>query len=398
MRTSFLASLMALVVGSLLSACGDDDSSSSTRPQADAGQDVAQDVVSEPPVDASTEAQVEAGDAAPDVLDAGEDVALDAVDDAPEDASDSGVPVPTIDDIQFEAINPVPSGELLLFNDWESSPDSVYAVTLDGQVTTEIFRAFRVWSMGVARGNDRIAFACGDPNQQQNYGVTFNDSIQHTWIYDLASQTAQIVAYGNINDECHTFGPNDERLYVCRRYDFTNTGSFKGWRIGAIDLSTLSFSFITPEQNNIYALYPQPILDESEMFYGLVDAMTGARTIKKMALPSGTSETVREQADSPLLSPDGSRYLFRNYEDGRSLWSSSLDGQTTFQVVAAEVTEPVWSPDGSQVAYLLRDDANNCDHIYLAAADGSQANTPVQVRDCAATGEFITELDWIVVP
>lgn len=404
MRTTRLATLAALaLIGPCLSACGDDESSPSNPGGGhdadaghDAGHDAARDVVSEPPpADVSPEAQTEAGDAAPD--------APDAPPDAPPDAGDGGAfPEPTPDDIQFEAVNPIPSGEYLLFNDWNPAPNRVYAVTLDGQTTVEIFRAYRVWSMGVSRGNDRIAFACGDPDQEQNYGLYLGDAIQHTWIYDVATQTAQVVAYGNINDECHTFGPDDERLYVCRRYDFTNTPDFKGWRIGVIDLSTLSFSFITPEQYQVFALHPQPTLDETEMYYGLIDVPasppSGVRSIQKTALPSGVAETVREKADSPLLSPDGSRYLFRNYEDGRNLWSSTLDGQTTFQVVAAEATEPVWSPDGTQVAYLLRDNANNCDHIYVAAADGSQANAPTQVRDCAETGEFITELDWIKVP
>ncbi|MFW5740645.1 MAG: TolB family protein, partial [Myxococcota bacterium] len=266
----------------------------------------------------------------------------------------------------------------------------------------EVFRAYRVWSMGVSRGNDRIAFACGDPDQAQNYGIQLGDAIQHTWIYDVATQSAQVVAYGNINDECHAFGPGDEQLYVCRRYDFDDTPSYKGWRIGAIDLTTLEFEFLTPEQDQVFALHPQPTPDESEMLYGLIDVPaappSGVRSIMKKALPSGVPEAVRDKADMPVLSPDGSRYLFRNYDDGRTLWSSSLDGQDSFQVVAAEATEPVWSPDGSRVAYLLRDAPNNCDHIYTVAADGSESDSPFHVRDCAATGEFITELDWIVVP
>ena len=102
-------------------------------------------------------------------------------------------------------------------------------------------------------------------------------------------------------------------------------------------------------------------------------------------MPSGTDEAVRAEADSPVLSPDVSTYLFRNYLEQGTLWASSLNGQTTYQVVAARASEPVWSPDGTRVAYLLRDDANNCDHIYVAAADGSQADNPVKVRDCATT-------------
>jgi WD40-like Beta Propeller Repeat len=394
MRSSF-ALVPFLVLGLVFAGCGgdDDESSPSTEQDAgvdvEAGQDVAADVREEPSIDAPVEAA--------------EDAPLDAPLDAPHDVVDAGPPPePTPADIQFQATNPIPSGELLLFNDWNASPNTVSSVTLDGQTTTEIFRAYSVWSMGVSRGNDRIAFSCGDPNQEQNYGIATGSAIQHTWMYDVAAQSVEVLAYGNINDECHTFGPGDERLYLCRRYEFDAAGGFKGYRIGAIDLATNDFEFLTPEQPMIFTLHPQPTPDESEMYYSLIDIPAsppgGVRSIRKQSLPSGTDVPIRAEADAPLLSPDGSRYLYRNYLDNGTLWSSSIDGQTTHQVVASRITEPVWSPDGTRVAFLLPHDTLNCDHIYVAAADGSQADNPVQVRDCAVGGEYITELDWIVVP
>lgn len=397
MRSAISLSLVALL--GFLPGCGGDDEDSLVNPGPDAGTDAASDVaLPDSPFDAPSEA---------DAQDVGTDVVpIDAAEDAEPDAPDgSTYPEPTPSDISFQAVNAIPSGEYLLFNDWNPSPNSVSVVSLDGQTTTEIFRAYRIWSLGVSRGNDRIAFACGDPNQAQNYGIQLGDAIQHTWIYDIAAQTAEVVAYGNINDECHLFGPKDDYLYVCRRYDFGGTLSnptYKGWRIGRLDLESLDFEFLVPEQDAIFSLHPQPTLDESEMYYGLIDVPasppSGVRSIQKKSLPSGNPSTVREKADNPMLSPDGTKYLYRNYEDSGTLWSSSLDGTTTFQIVDAQASEPVWSSDGTRVAYLLRDNANNCDHIEVVASDGSEATTPFRVRDCAGTGEFITELEWVVVP
>jgi hypothetical protein len=388
---------MLLPVGS---GCGGDDDPSSA-PATDAGTEASSDAVQEAPSDAPAESALP--DTGADASDVGPDVAPDALPDAPADqVSDAPItyPEPSPSDIQFQAVNPIPSGEFLLFNDWNASPNTVSAVTLDGQSTTEIFRAYRIWSLGVSRGSDRIAFACGDPNQANNYGISIGDAIQHTWLYDIAEESVEVLAYGNINDECHTFGPGDGYLYVCRRYDFTNSAAFRGWRIGRIAMATGAFEFLTPDIDSVYALHPQPTPDESEMYYGQIDVPSappaGLRNVLKRPLPSGAPSYVRNDADSPSLSPDGTRYLFRNYLEDRTLWSSSLDGSTQFQVVGVEASEPVWSPDGTKVAYLLRDNANNCDHIEVVASDGSQA--PVRVRDCAATGEFITELDWVVVP
>lgn len=399
--------LSIIVLGFVVAGCGDDEAQSANTPGIEAGIDavveVGQDTGAEAGVDALPDSPPDSlSDSPPDSpWDSQPDVADEAAEDAPADAPVEP-PEPTAADIEFQAVNPIPSGQHLLFNDWDASPNSVSALSLDGSTTTEIFRAYRVWSMGVSRAGDRIAFACGDPEQAQNYGINLGDAIQHTWIYDIASQTAEVVAWGNINDECHAFGPGDERLYVCRRYDFTDAPSYKGWRLGVIEMATGDFSFLTDDVTNVFALHPQPNADETELYYSLIDVPasppSGLRSIRRMPLPSGASAAVRAEADSPLLSPDGTRYLYRNLQDARTLWSSSIDGTTTFRVVAAEATEPVFSPDGSQVAYLLRDDANNCDHIYIAASDGSQASSPVRIRDCAATGEFITELDWVDVP
>ena len=402
-----LAPLSLLLLSSaLVLSCSDADEGSQGGP---AGSDAGAG-------DAATESSADApvGDApVSDVTDAGTLEDAVAEDASPEDASpedalldgpgtDASYPLPTATDIQFEAVNALSSGEYLLFNDWDAWPNNVSAMTLDGATTTEIFRAFRVWSMGVSRAGDKIAFACGDPDQEQNYGLTFGDSIQHTWLYDIATQSVQVVAYGNINDECHVFGPGDQWLYVCRRYDFTPAGAFKGWRLGRIHLATQAFEFLSPEVDKTYALFPQPTIDETQLYYGTIELIgsppTQQQTILRVPLPSGTPETIRTEANRPVISPNGTRYLFQNHQDARFLWSSALDGSDAFQVVAREASEPVWSPDGTRVAYLMRDSANNCDHIEVVAADGSDANAPTRVRDCSQTGEFITELDWISVP
>src|SRR6185369_14945365 len=123
---------------------------------------------------------------------------------------DTDIPL-TPGDIQFAALNPLPAGEQILFNDWNPSPNVLKSMTPDGATTTDVFAAYRVWSMGVSHAAGSIAFSCGDPQQEEHYGVNIGDAIQNTWVYDVAAQTAKLVAPGNVNDECHTFSADDGR-------------------------------------------------------------------------------------------------------------------------------------------------------------------------------------------
>jgi hypothetical protein len=329
---------------------------------------------------------------------------LDAGDAAPADAGPDARPdgppyVPTAQDIEFAAVNPLPSGEQILFNDWNPSPNRVYSMTPDGQTTVEIFRAFRVWSMAASRARDRIAFSCGDPDQEAHYGLTIYDSIQHTWSYDVATQAVTLLAYGNINDECHHFGPGDTYLYLCRRYDFQQVGTTvtnRGYRVGRIDLADLSFTFLTPDVDLDWALTPQVDADGAAFLYARIQlsGSTQTRTIMEQPLPTGTPVEWRAQATFPVLSPDGTRVAFQNWADGFRLWIADRDGSNAAKISDWQRASSVrFSPDGTQVAFL--GDDSGCSHIEAVKTDGSEVGAARRLRDCTVTGEFITELDWI---
>jgi len=308
--------------------------------------------------------------------------------------------VPTPADIQFSAASLLPHGEQILFNDWNPSPNTLSSMTPDGLAVTKVFSAYRLWSFGVSHAGDTIAFACGDPQQEAHYqGLNLGDAIQHTWLFDAASQAATLLADGNVNDECHAFAPGDATLYVCRRYDFTNCFADKGYRLGALDLATKAFTFLSPEDPSTMALNPQPTPDGASLVFAEIQATSGGfvRTIQEMDLPAGTPSLVRDAAGFPGLSPDGTRYVYADYTDGGKLWVSTLDGSAK-QRIAPQGDSAAWSPDGASVAYLAADTSVSCNHVDVVKADGSTATAPVRVRDCTKTNEFITELAWIVRP
>jgi hypothetical protein len=326
---------------------------------------------------------------------------MDAGTDAPADVlTDGYVPVPTASSIDFTAKNPLPSGEQILFNDWNQQPNPVLSMKPDGSGATEIFAAYRIWSMGASHSGNRIAFACGDPEQAQHYGITLGDAIQNSFLYDAGTQSISVLAYGNINDECHTFNASDTRIYVCRRYDFTPglQSTNKGYRLGSIDIATQSFGFITPDVQYQMDLYPQPTPDESEFYFThivITPPSTQTRSIMKMALPNGAPALVRDNASDEALSPDGTHYAYADWSDNFKLYVSSLDGSSVVKVADNAGTSLTFSPDGTELAYLRDDSTANCAHIEVVHTDGSDASSPTRIRDCSKTGEMITELAWI---
>ncbi|MGH7295316.1 MAG: hypothetical protein ACRELB_10295 [Polyangiaceae bacterium] len=329
----------------------------------------------------------------------------------PGDGLDAGAyPIPTPASIQFAAKAALPSGEQLLFNDWSPSPNTVSSLTPDGLTKTEVFDVYRAWSMGVSHDGKSIAFSCGEPDQLADFGLQIGDSIQQTWIYDASSQAIHLVAHGNINDECHTFGPGDTTLWVCRRYDFEETGDAGnlagtngGYRVGWIDLATGAFSFFTPDDSSsaTYALYPQPTADGAGVYYSTTQNVSATQTKSTLLyapLCGGPAVDVRDGAREPVISPDGTRYVYASDAEKGALHASTLDGVADVKITAAAGTNAVWSPDGSRVAYLVYDVAAGCQHIDVVKSDGTTAASPTRLRDCTKTGEFITQLAWFVGP
>jgi hypothetical protein len=324
---------------------------------------------------------------------------------APEDGgcvptnTDAPPPVPTPAAIQFAAVAAVPAGEQLLFNDWNPSPNTLASMQPDGSGATTIFRAFRVWSVGVARAGDQLAFACGDPTQEADYGITIGDAVQHTWRYDFATQTADVLAYGNLNDECLTFAPGDTALYLCRRADFTDCNN-PAYRLGRIDLPGGAFTWLTADDATDFALSPQPTPGGDALFYGRIQISTSGhqtRSIMRLPLPTGSAQTAIDQASFPLLSPDGQRLVYQNWADLQQPYVAALDGTGAVKIAARRNAGSfAFSPDGSQVAYLW--DGGTCSHVEVVKVDGSEAAAPRRLRDCTQTGEFVTELAWFVRP
>jgi Tol biopolymer transport system component len=206
-----------------------------------------------------------------------------------------------------------------------------------------------------------------------------------------------VLAWGNLNDECHTFSANDDAIWVCRRWDFTSEGASKGYQIARLSASCGTAELPTSPEPNQLELYPRPTADEGTLYYTIVEIAAGKQTrrLVRKSLPDGLPETVVDSATLAQISPDGTRLLFSDHTQAGALFTMKLDGSELVKVASQTGTSAVWSADGSKIAYLW-DETQTCHHVQMVAADGSQADSPVRVRDCGSA--FITELAWLSVP
>jgi hypothetical protein len=309
-----------------------------------------------------------------------------------------GAPFPLPSDIGFAPGADFPAGELLVFNDWNAIPNTLSAVPIGGGAATVILSADTLWSVGVARTSRKVAFSAGFSTDVQlaHYGVDIGSAIEPSWLYDPSTREISQLSDGNLNDECHLFSQDEQTLYLCRRYDFTETSN-KGYRVGKVDMSTLAFTFLTADLPDELDFHPAVDAAETSLLFGavLIQGTTQSRQIDALALPSGSPSVALADADAPVFSPDFSKVAFTNYGDAGALYVASPTLQAPVKIATEGGDEAAWSPDGTRVAYLVFDDALGCSHIHSVAADGSEADAPTTLRDCGATGEFITTLAWL---
>jgi hypothetical protein len=322
------------------------------------------------------------------------------------DAFEEPGPTPA-DDIAFVAGPPLAAGSWLLVNDWAAEPNHVFALSPDDLAGPKqvVFSAHRVWSMGAADDGSAILFSSWDALQEEHFGLTIGDSIQNSFVYDTRARRVRYLgpigsSWQNVNDECHELSPDGAYVYVCRRYDFTPEGGFSGWRLGRIHTVDRTFEFLRVDApGGPFELGPQVIPGTSQVVFALRarPPATGS-TLHSLDVATGVETTVRPNAARPVLAPDGQRLVFSDTTAQFRLAMIDLarPGDAAVAVSPTLGTGAVaWAPDGQSIVYAVYDQPRNCDHLERVIWTGAAWSAPERVRDCALTGEFITDLAWV---
>jgi hypothetical protein len=381
--------LLSTALAAALGCGGGDSAADDGATDADATADVAP--------DAPAETADQAGDA-------GDDVAEALPDETTEEdggVADDGGYEPTPASVDLEAVQALPAGELILYNDWAPTPNAVRALRPDGTYLGDVIRIARAWSLGATSDGSYLALGGAQWDEGTHWGVpSLGDAIQYTWLYEAATEEFTLLGGGNVNDDCHNFTPDGSAVLVCRRWDFRLEGTdylWEGYRTARLDLATRSAELLGDP--DVQALSPALSPVDGRLYYTFYEFVGGSSrfALRARDLATGVEETVRDRARSWSFSPDGTRGVFEDLADGRRLHVMGPDGADEVVVTGTAAQGGSFSPDGTRIVYLYPE-TSTCSHVEIVHADGSDADTPLRIRDCADADESITRVVWIARP
>lgn len=355
-----------------------------------------------PALDVAQDAAAEVGDAAGDTAgDAVQDLAMD-VGDAAVEVDNGPLPPPllTPEEIGYEAAEPTWSGSVIYFNTWNlnGGKDEIWMMRPEDPAGRKVrMKANRVWTFGVAP-DGTIAFASADPRKDTNYPdlANLSDAIQYTWLLRPGQAPVQ-VSNGRVNDECHVFLPDSRSLILCRRANFARVGEQvvnDPYRIVRLDLATLTDAFLTPLQPQVLDLNAYP-RDDGVLLFSRIYGDTGESALWTMNGDGTNPALALDGANRAVLSQDGKTAWFKK-SGSNATWqadSHQLDGATVTNIGNGKAAEGIVpSPDGTQVAFEVRDNAGNCSDVYVSGTDGSGQQLLI---DCSVANLFISGMRWI---
>jgi hypothetical protein len=406
------AALLALV------ACSSSSSTSDT-----VGADVLGDVPADVPSD------VASPDVRPDVpvVDIPHDPAPVDVADVPALDVPADVPVDTGPDIDFDAFPPpltpeqlgfkaveAPwTGQVIYFNTWgagdgtDDGKDGIWMIRPEGGPWVARARAFSFWTFGV-RSDGTIAFASADPLKDTHYPDLANlgNAIQNTYLWGPAADAVPTqISFGRVNDECHVFLPDGKTLLMCRRAKFYGVETPGGdpeiqwfndpYRLVSLDTTTGMNTWLSPLNPVVNDLSAWPREDGTLLFTRFfADEMKSS--LYSMGA-DGNSTLEVEDGNRAIVSPDGKVAWFNKAaKTWRADWNK-LGAAVVVPIgndkIVGDLTP---SPDGTQIAYTVADQAHNCSDLYVAKVDGTEEELILQ---CSANANlFISGLRWVDTP
>jgi eukaryotic-like serine/threonine-protein kinase len=125
----------------------------------------------------------------------------------------------------------------------------------------------------------------------------------------------------------------------------------------------------------------------------------GAYSIWTTDSPGGSMARLAEASLNPVWSPDGSRLAFTSARDGLDIAIMPSDGSRPATPIIVDGTYKLptsWTPDGQFVVFTRNDPAGSTgEDIYIAAADGTGMHALAQSPENESSGVVSPDGEWL---